>query len=346
MGYTTYLLGAGASANAIPTYFSKENNFTAKFIEFIFEYIGSNLDNKLVNDDTFSLIVQIREECPKHYTIDTYARKLYLSNTKINKIKLKILKLLLSNFLEYCQTPKTNQNQFDVVDYRYDVLLSTILEKSKLNPILQENIRFISWNYDNQLEKALLNFNDINWNIDKIVEKYQYYPRNLKIQNENLDQKIVKLNGLAGKYIKDKSTKNTIFNLDNEDGEVYLKNRLKIGFTTLNTTEYLINFAWECKTNEISKMAIKYSKEILKNTEKLIIIGYSFPGYNHDIDGDLFKSLKYTAKILYQSGDENSRNEIRKIKSLLQGNQKRDTKIEHTNYCDNFILPFQFDQYF
>ncbi|MBL0237436.1 MAG: hypothetical protein IPQ02_12695 [Saprospiraceae bacterium] len=260
MGYTTYLLGAGASAKAIPTYFSKKNNFTKKFIEFIYEFIGSNLENKIVNDNTFLLIVQIREECPKHYTIDTYARKLYLSNTKINKIKLRILKLLLSNFLEYWQTPKTNQNQFDVVDYRYDVLLSTILEKSELNPILQNDIRFISWNYDNQLEMALLNFNDANWNIDKIMEKYQYYPRNLKMQLDESEQKIVKLNGLAGKYIQVKSKKNIILNLDKEVGEKNIINRLQIGLSTMETTEYLINFAWEYETNEISKNAVNYAK--------------------------------------------------------------------------------------
>lgn len=346
MGYTTYLFGAGASAKAIPTYFNQKNDFTQKFIEYIYEFIGSNLENIITNVEYYKLIVQIREECPKHYTIDTYARKLYLSNSKINKIKLKLLKLLLSNFLEFCQMPKTNQNKFDVVDIRYDVLLSSILEKSKLNPILQDDIRFISWNYDNQLEMALLNFNDANWKIDKIMEKYQYYPRNFTKQTENLEQKIVKLNGLAGKYLLENSKKNKILNLDNEVGEVNIKNRLRIGFATLNTTEYLINFAWENKTNNISQQAIKYAKEILKNTDKLIVIGYSFPGYNHDVDLDLFKSLKYTAKILYQSRDKNSEHEISKIKALLQGNQKRDAKVEHTNYCGNFVLPYQFDQYF
>ena len=111
MGYTTYLLGAGASANAIPTYFSKENNFTAKFIDFIFEHFGKFRENNIVTDENiFRLIVEIREEGSRHYTIDTYARKLFLSNNQTNIVKLKILKILLSNFLEFCQIPKSKRN--------------------------------------------------------------------------------------------------------------------------------------------------------------------------------------------------------------------------------------------
>ena len=347
MGYTTYLLGAGASANAIPTYFSKENNFTAKFIDFIFEHFGKFRENNIVTDENiFRLIVEIREEGSRHYTIDTYARKLFLSNNQTNIVKLKILKILLSNFLEFCQIPKTNQKEIDVVDYRYDVLLSSILEKSKEHPKLENNIRFISWNYDNQLEMALLNFNDQEWSIDDIMEKYNYYPRKGILNTNDSEQTIVKLNGLAGKfYIQNKENKE-ITNLDREAGEINIENRLRIAFLTIDETEYLINFAWEHQTNDISQQAIKYTKEIFKNTEKLIVIGYSFPGYNHDIDMDLFSSLKYPAKILYQSGDKNSVNEIRKIKSLFKRNDREAAKIEHTDYCDNFILPHQFDQYF
>lgn len=347
MGYTTYLLGAGASANAIPTYFHKENNFTAKFIDFIYEHFGNYEENNIIiNENILRFIGEIRDEGSKHYTIDTYARKLFLSNTKSDKTKLKILKILLSNFLEYWQIPKTNQSRYEVVDYRYDVLFSTILEKSEAHPKLQNDIRFISWNYDNQLEMGLLNFNDKNWNIDDIMEKYYYYPRNLIGQTDESEHLIEKLNGLAGKFYNQNNKIYELQNLDREIGKENIKNRLRIAISTIDENEYLINFAWEYQSNNISMQAIQYAKEIFKNTEKLIIIGYSFPGYNHEIDLELFDSLKYTSKILYQSGDENSSNEIRKIKSLLKGNRKRDTKIEHTNYCDNFILPFQFEQYF
>ena len=77
-----------------------------------------------------------------HATIDTYARKLYL--TKRNR-DLERLKALLCAFLLWEQLEHKP-------DRRYDTFLANVLDYETQN--IPENISLISWNYDSQIESA------------------------------------------------------------------------------------------------------------------------------------------------------------------------------------------------
>ena len=110
---------------------------------------------------------EVVEEAVKHYTVDTYARKLWLQN---KKIKLKTLKEFLCLFFAFEQSSRSDklpniydkQSEYGVnethihtpLDYRYDVFMATLLDRDMLLP---ENISIISWNYDYQLELAYMN---------------------------------------------------------------------------------------------------------------------------------------------------------------------------------------------
>jgi len=106
----TYLIGAGASAQKIPVI----NNFSAGLTEFA-QYIEkvvliedsfhdidhkpSEIQERFVQD-----IRWLAKECKEHSSVDTFARKLYLSNRTKELIKLKA-KIHLHYFLPLSGTP-------------------------------------------------------------------------------------------------------------------------------------------------------------------------------------------------------------------------------------------------
>lgn len=96
-----------------------------------------------------------------------------------------------------------------------------------------------------------------------------------------------------------------------------------------------IKYAWENDPKILEKC-----KTILKNTDVLIIIGYSFPAFNRKIDSELLKSLKQDAKIYYQDPFAS--------KSVINNIQKsinQDFKIELIDKeidLKNFYIPNEY----
>lgn len=93
-----YLLGAGASANAIPVV--KSMNLRIKMLRGIFERINNKLNERSTykirdcefdNRNFSNLLNGIRkivDQINEHYSIDTYAKKLYLTGDEdYNKLK-------------------------------------------------------------------------------------------------------------------------------------------------------------------------------------------------------------------------------------------------------------------
>jgi hypothetical protein len=100
------------------------------------------------------------------------------------------------------------------------------------------------------------------------------------------------------------------------------------------TSNNFFNFAWE-KTN-VALQAREYAKAILSETDILVIIGYSFPTFNDEIDKELFTALKNSKssfKIIYQ--DLNANKNI-----ISQRFDIREDQIEIDNEnLRQFILP-------
>lgn len=82
----------------------------------------------------------------EHATIDTYAKKLYLTK-RTNELKR--LKNVLTTFFVWVQiVSKTDQ--------RHDTFLANILQENTLS--IPNGISVISWNYDSQFELAYRNY--------------------------------------------------------------------------------------------------------------------------------------------------------------------------------------------
>jgi hypothetical protein len=55
------------------------------------------------------------------------------------------------------------------------------------------------------------------------------------------------------------------------------------------------------------------AKEILSETEILVIIGYSFPSFNWSVDQEIFRNIKKLEKVYYQAPE----NEVDFLKTQM-----------------------------
>jgi len=344
----TYFLGAGASANACPIL----KGLGEKMVELSTKYLEPELA-ALLDHESNSQSLEPQElilfeigrfgkKALQFGTIDTYAKKLFLSNDYKNELnKLKRAVSLFFTIWESMINEKNIKDNFVKIDLRYISLLASILEKTqKYVPKINQNIKFITWNYDLQLERAYKAFcMDHDWNY---VSDHLKFRINKSFKG-TLD--ICHLNGYNGFYSTNRRSTHPNMEIDTidrdfEDKNVYsiLKELEFVADPQKNydlSFENHINYAWE--SNALAVKARKTAMEIFAKTDTLIIIGYSFPPFNKEIDKELFKKLNgRKTKIYYQ--DPNASEEF--ISILTYG---CDTEIHCINdRLDHFLLPYDF----
>lgn len=319
----TYLLGAGASYNALPVVEKipeRLNSFADQFklqpLEWLIEnqqksrisekYILNITDSEIQKREFGKIktflrdILWLKDESEKHSSIDTFAKKLYLQGQKKSLEK---LKFILSCFFLYEQTLR--------FDRRYDSFYASILDNISTLP---DNLKILSWNYDSQLEIGYSNFTYAGINHTRkalnVITK--------GIENISEDQKnkfaIYKLNGTTN-FIDDKNEPfDLIPNFEHEELSL-LEDFLEMHSSQILQKKYncSLSFAWE-NFNKNSYFN-KNLSESIKETDILIIIGYSFPFFNRKIDEFILDSMPKLKKVYVQ--DPKYSNEIiEKIKGL------------------------------
>lgn len=207
MANVTYLLGAGASANCLPTYV----NFFERFRRFgdIFKETNqfyNSLEKTQKNDvlNIRRIIDKILEEFQFHNTPDTIAKKYFHSN--LHSPELTELKEVLILFFLHQQILKQKENEKNIgelefrqpLDKRYDAFLASLLKpiKGKIEPY--EQFKILTWNYDLQFEIAYSRY--LGQNIPYCQKQLQSYPSILSDGDQNIDLNkfsIVHLNGVA-----------------------------------------------------------------------------------------------------------------------------------------------------
>lgn len=324
----TYLLGAGASAQALPMIKSnKENNSTKglpeSLKEFLLEY-ESSWTQKTINGETgldknmvskIETLKHIADNCIEFGTPDLYAK--FLNESKpFDQEKYILLKLLISNYfsLEQYSDFMGRSNGHGAFDKRALVFLSTISEKGSI----PSNVKVITWNYDEQLEIAN----------SKMNSRGEVILKSWPNQHPNYtgDYFLMHLNGVAG--------------WDYSTGTVLPQVK---EFTTYKNFEItrnpMLSFAWEDEEREDFQMFFKQRMDFLNkmvlDTEILVIIGYSFPFFNRKIDKEIFRLLKHNCQIFYQ--DPEAENKIPLIKKLFHIEQN----IEPILYTDQYFVPFE-----
>ncbi len=354
----TYLIGAGASALAIPVIqsFAKElENFANDIDSIIIEEdsyhdtfgIGSKpseLKGNFVKD-----VKWLAKECAVHSSVDTFARKLYLANRFKELIK---LKAIVSEFL----LTKQNQNG---IDKRYDAFFAALLDKTDKGLVLPNNMKFLSWNYDKQIEYSIAQFK--NPSNDMIIENFlQVSPRE---EGASIDLNgfcLFKLNGAVGGTIKndgryvpmkmdfnlvgDKITKeieqnvikNMMFRYYSIEQRIF---HMDYYGNVENQDEYpTIMYSWENYPlfEQVRSNALNATKE----TDILVIIGYSFPTFNRLLDKSLLKNMGRLRKVFIQSPEDSIKGVTQRFKALYEHNPQ--IEIELITNVDEFYIPFEY----
>lgn len=312
----TYYLGAGASYNALPIW-HKQGNSMIEVSNQIFDRLKSiNLKdnsrtailfkNQILTNFAKKL-KKFGEFAVEYGSIDIYARRLYLLKDlkQLNELKycLSVYFDLWEKFLFLGQ--KINKNDsYQKIDKRYYSLLSVLLEKNDNLPKLSDSISIITWNYDLQMEMAYASFLPKGYNSLETINSGLKFKDNI-YNNERLN--IIHLNGYRGEFKYENKTYPNVEDKYSDTIEDYLLGILE-NYNQFKRSgpDYkdCIKYAWESNSKSINR-----AKKIMEETDILIIIGYSFPSFNRQIDSQLiteFEKKSSYKKIVYQDPNINS----------------------------------------
>lgn len=242
-------------------------------------------------------IIKHSKAAQKNITIDTYARKLFLTKGHDD---LRELKILLDIYLIYTQIKNG-------VEKRYDAFFATLLEGGGEEKIsLPEIINIITWNFDFQLEMALSTYFNRNY-LDRFGNGKDHWRF---FEDEDY---IFKINGSAMRTTSsDKRQTHRVPYVEIDlYGDEIETNKLReiqkillerYDMITKNTDiKPTISFAWE-KIEDST--FLKNIETRYKNTRILVVIGYSFPTFNRKIDIDILANMPKLEKIIIQSPSE------------------------------------------
>lgn len=316
----TYLIGAGASANALPLI--KKNIETKKYglAEELINFIRNNISTLLQfnegwDSSSIQTLTELADRCLEFGTPDLYAKFLMETGDNFNY---RLLKNLLSVYFKYEQEIKQS------FDYRALTFLTTITQSQRI----PENIKILSWNYDVQIELAAKKLNPLSPIGYPFVQGFKCWP-NIEDgeQNSNIPF-LLHLNGVAGFHYSDRNLSQKI------DKHYHFKSVLD--------KEILLSFAWEdeniVKNNTFFENRLKITKDIASQTEILVVIGYSFPFFNRKIDKEIFESMNPSIRKIYFQDPFNNGE---RIKELFDLNEVARNNIIHVAQTENYHIPFE-----
>lgn len=252
----------------------------------------------------------------EHATIDTYAKKLFLTRRYTD---FKRLKNVLCVFLVWAQLQGK-------ADQRYDTFLANILQ---MNLYFPKEISVISWNYDSQFEIA-----------------YSYYSPNgkLPVFEKNAEDKypmsnnfgrIFKVNGSAN--IGDFNIVNAIIKEANVHPIIQLIEYYGHLFADTSAMGFQfrshLSFAWEASNRQNN--LLDAIKQTTTDTESVVVIGYSFPFFNREIDRTIFAGMPNLKTVYIQ--DPNPEAVEPSLKAVLP--EGSNVKVEYQKDCTQFYLP-------
>lgn len=391
----TYLLGAGASALAVPVVSQlydrmeffidqfEDYNYSGNLGKWLREIVNSEglegepadfykkLISKLSDDGERKVVInrmkKILEDARSHQSIDTYAKRLYLQE---DRYKYKEVKKFLSLFLLFEQmgfsSDKLHLNHFiedlkkrdpvvnrsfnfntfnSINDKRYDQFFAAVLTKGNEGALLRlpSNLNLISWNYDLQMELVLRKYSQCEHLLD-VSEGFKIYPRGSgteAIQRMAEDSTIFKLNGTCG--LETDISESHFTSLDSSSLVLpFLSLLSKIfdpSLEDLLKSKRALSFAWE-DGNSSPGFVQDICADKISNSSSIVIIGYSFPVFNREIDKQLFSQLREGTKIYIQDLPGNIKSVIHAAESIIpEGN---DCKIIPIDKVDQFYVPFEF----
>lgn len=332
----TYLLGAGASANTIPVVadmYSRIKELSASLENSDINRTLTHIAGRKIESSRIEvrhkqkkviagILKDLRwllDEAENFSSFDTLAKKYYLAGEMENYERLK--KCLIFYFtveqLIFFKSDLRKDYSFDKkkIDKRYGSFISAIATKANGELQLNNNINVLSWNYDLQFELNLQLFK--RKRIDEIKKNHGIFPPLYYRENEiaSLRKKdrfsLIKLNGNAVFATSEDESHafTTVFDhfLTSQEQllELLLAEWEKFDNYD-NSACRFFNFAWEANNDfdgrkyEAHSALMKDAWAAVGETQILVVIGYSFPIFNREIDNRLFKSMTKLEKVYVQ----------------------------------------------
>lgn len=361
MANVTYLIGAGASAGKrgrdLPSGLSNDNRIIEglpcvseiatclkeivnilegtklpKKVEWVDELVGLNSkeDWEQAQKETLLQFKQLWEKCSEHSTIDTYAKKLRLRKDMHN---LRKLEQLLSLFFMYLQMEYKP-------DSRYDNFLASILQENLHFP---DNIHVLSWNYDSQFEIAY----------DEYNKGESLYFGSKRSQSIPSCVEVIKINGTASfdgqynfvkmreQYIKELKSINPFIKSEyGRDPNPFPQQRKMMQLVFLYKlfiTEQIDNTNLSFAFDNYAPTEALYERidAIMENTNVLVVIGYTFPFFNREIDRRILSCFKPQGLVYIQDKYPNRiKQNFRAVKSTIP-----EGHIKLKEETEQFFLP-------
>jgi hypothetical protein len=276
-----YYLGAGASANAIPTV-GDINHRIDHLYSFLFNnsntIIGMSFSNGSISREKYDVFLGIIKKWCNLVkltpSIDTLAKRLFDQKKKIEYKEYKVFLTILMNFFYCIKKNKDGGTEINNLEGRYENLLRSINLNNPAVPegkkIIPHNFEFISWNYDYQLELSS------------------------KLDDSNLSNDInIKLKKLNGSSLVKEIMPPYLLNLSEQIITKYLF-QLFEHFHYNDKLDTPLKFSWE--PNDFD-----FLYELACKTDYVVVIGYSFPTFNREVDNLFFNNLRKNT-IVYTQG--------------------------------------------
>ncbi len=353
----TYFTGAGASYHCLPLV----RTMNARMVAYSRFLKNQKQNGKLTHAfaETFikelDSFIQITRD---RTSIDAHARELSISNAGDSKTRLRILKAILSSYIIFEQLLKPADLVFYSEDTDHSVvpafqvaykpefqeLLKTHIDKryitfwgEYLTPTgdrLNDNLKILSWNYDMQFEASYSHIK--NYSLELAQQNLQIFPSTLR--NVDISKScILKLNGTAG-LVGESGRQDLINAFDLREHKLidnlnYLIDLVKNNYERA-FNKPIFSFAWE--DEPVVRQTRQFAKDVIKDTSILIVIGYSFPTLNRQVDREIFRDISSLQKVYLQV----PKDELPEILDRLDGinPELRDRVIPRHN-LDTFYIP-------
>ena len=310
-----YYIGAGASAKALPV---------AKDMPCRLQELANKLETHTDRSDNLNSRVEeiagdlrwLAESSRERATVDALAYNCYLRDDKGQMDRLKRA-LVVFFLLEQARRS---------VDRRYRDFLSYLGQlDERRNVAMPTDVRVISWNYDIQFEKAYAEFLHPD-DYPKIATALQVVPGLGEGAYRSDCFSIVKLNGTASMVLGSHGLArqyNKPYLTDNfEDTLKHVGSYYDTGITPY------LNFSWE--NDERRDHALSR----IERAETLVVIGYSFPLVNRDVDREILTCLLRSEKLYVQAGRDGPA-----VKERLAGLGVDDERVNLVEDVDQFYIP-------
>lgn len=335
----TYIIGAGASANALPMI-----RPTLQHLGYIdsFRAMAKELqakDRMICLSDCHEFareLTWLADTAEPYGSPDTFVKYLSLKRDDFNVARVKRILSVYFTIEQFINKKK---------DRRYLNFITKIIEH---NHVFPDNIKILSWNYDFQFQIASELFREERFVYDNKIIKHSppvisYYPTlghdfNVNHKTENLDLSLIHLNGIAGFYFYQQN--NFVMSYFMNNSIATLDDLFEKCTRELHLKATLLTFAFD--TQDLMNTAIRnrfnFANSIILDTDYLVIIGYSFPIDNIQFDEQLFNTLKSPnlKEIFYQDPYKNGGflRDLFNIESKI--------KITHIEDVNEFFIPRQF----